>query len=243
MLDPTSNFSNPPNPTPSTSTSSKKWPDFTPRILETSPDDAEVPPFIPGSFFNGVRDWNEVVSGLEERGFEVPDFFKLAAREKAFRPLHRSYTNPTARNIRFRGKKFDSIEQLKQAPFQNTIELSKQSLDSEMNKLLSNGTIKIVDRNSHFADGGWINPILFIYSNKPRIVLHSRLNYQYTKPVLSMTDIHSQAPRLIQENCLYKCDLTNAFFQFPLHEDEKRYFRFELGGSIYEFQPMHAQKI
>lgn len=142
------------------------------------------------------------------------NFFKTAVHEKGFRPLFREYTNPNARNIKFRGRHYNSLEELKAKKFENTIELTKNDLDAEIQKFLGNGTIRLVSREEHLSDDGCINPILFIWSNKPRVILHSKLNFMYTSPVFTMCDAHALAARLLEEQSLFKCDLESAFFQW-----------------------------
>lgn len=202
----------------------------------TKPASDPGPTFKPGAFFSGTKSWKPVLDELELEGFEVPIFMKTAVRDQAFRPLHKSFTNPLARNISFRGRRFKNLDELKKQKFDNTIELSRDSLDEEIQKLLSNGTIKLVSKEVHEKDGGIINPILFIYSNKPRVVLHSLMNFSYTRPNFSMTNIHSSAERLLEEESLYKCDLLQAFFQFPIHDEEKKFFRFKLDNQIFQFE-------
>ena len=202
--------------------------------------------FVAGEFFKNKERWQNAVAAAKENGSFVPQFLEEAISGDGVDVRHKSFTNESARNVKFRGYQFGSKEALLKKNFQNSrsIQRNIDQVLTEIELLLSCNAIEEVSREQAFEEGSIISPILWVTQKKPngktktRLIHHDLLNYQYSRPKFTLTDISAELDVLAEFFSIKKHDLEKAFYQCPVTKASSKTLRFSIkvNGEVKYYQ-------
>ena len=180
--------------------------------------------------------WREAIAWMQSNGGHVPAVVLDAVQAGYFNLRHKSFTNPAAKNVIFRGQHFKSKNDLLDRNFENSSSISKNLGDvmTEITSLDNCGAVERVSEAEALSEGSVISPILWIVQTKPdgslkkRLIHHDLLNYTYSKPKFSLAKVSVELERLADFSEIRKCDKEKCFYQFPLSKENSKTLRFKI---------------
>jgi len=85
------------------------------------------------------------------------------------------------------------------------------------------------------AGAPWVSPTFIVYGSKPRLVIDLRLiNLHVRKRVFQYQRLPSFLASLVPDDHLVSWDVADAFYHVRLRPADRKYFRFVVGGVVYE---------
>ena len=176
--------------------------------------------FQAGDLLKNRPFWRDAISYFENKGGMVPAVVKDAVENGFFDLRHKSFTNLKAKNVVFRGDKFNSAEDLLSHKFENSSSIQKNLSDvlAEIKSLDSCRAIGEISESEALAEGSIISPILWVSqvksdgTKKNRLIHHDLLNYSYSKPKFSLAKISNELERISDFDDLWKCDMEKCFY-------------------------------
>ena len=127
--------------------------------------------------------WRDAVVYFENKGGQVPAVVKDAIENGFFDLRHKSFTNHKAKNVVFRGEKYDSSEKLLNTKFENSSSIQKNLSEvlDEISILDKCGGVTEISESEALSAGSIISPILWVSqlksdgTKKNRLIHHDIL--------------------------------------------------------------------
>ena len=186
--------------------------------------------FKAGRALNNRNEWENLVAEVKSLGGYVPQIALQAIKDGAINLYHNSCHNKDPKKVVFRGKKYESLEQLEKADLPNCPSMLQypDEVDTEMDRLLNIGAIRIMKKVDLEDPDIVISPALWHRKEtetetKFRLILHDKRNNCYTKPNFNLKQAFSQLPDLENVSYLCKADQKSCYhgkggmFEFDSH--------------------------
>ena len=178
-------------------------------------------PFRAGEFFKNVKKWQTTVAQVKQDGGHIPPFLEEAIAGGGVNVRHKSFTNPSANEVVFRGKHYRNEEHLLSKNFRNSRSIRRNisQVSKEIVLLEECGAISQVSEQEALSAGSIVSPILWVTQKRPdgkfksRLIHHDILNYQYSRPKFTLTEISAELDILAEFLEIEKHDLVSKLVE------------------------------
>ena len=174
--------------------------------------------FEAGKALENKDEWRKLVAEVKSLGGYVPQIALHAINDGGIDLYHSSCHNRNPKKVIFRGKRYDSMEQLEKADLPNCPSMLQypDEVDLEMDRLLKIRAIRIMRKAELQDPEVVISPALWHRKvtdseTKFRLILHDKRNNCYTKPNFNLKQAFSQLPDLEHVSYLCKADQKSCY--------------------------------
>ena len=173
-----------------------------------------------GKFFVQKDIWQQHINLVRDRGGHVPTFVNQAVVNAGIDPFHKDFTNLKRRNVKFRGRVYETFDQIANAQIKNspTIYEFKDEVLMEINRLETRRGIRFISEREATAVGSIVSPIQWHRAHrsdgklKCRFIIHCKLNPFYSRPRFSLADIADEVHVIAKFEELVVADNEDAFY-------------------------------
>ena len=156
------------------------------------------------------HEWQNLVAEVQSLGGYIPQIALQAIRDGGINLYHNSCYNKSPKKVVFRGKNYDSLEQLEKTDLPNCPSMLQypDEVNAEMDRLFKIRAVRMMRKADLEDPDIVISPALWHRKEtdtetKFRLILHDKRNNGYTKPNFNLKQAFSQLPDL--ENVSYLC--------------------------------------
>ena len=183
-------------------------------------------------------EWSKSLSSLRDLGVYYPPWVSKTVKN-GVDCENPAYYNSKTEKLMFNGKLWKTWESLDTAYPRGFNYDSINKMSDETKVLIETGLEQQSWRKlsaSEIEDPERVfNPLHCVFSGKPRLILHTKMNARYTSPSITLPRILLSTTHLRAADSMVTHDLKSAYYQLHLNEKSRKMCSFWYNGEGYEY--------